>query len=251
MIRFEHVTKKFPGGQHALKDVNIHIEQGEFVYVLGHSGAGKSTFLKMILMEMKPTSGKVIVNGEDFTRIKKRHIPYRRRQMGVVFQDFRLIDTMTVYENVAFAMRVTNISEKVIKKRVPYVLDLVSLSDKKDRYPRELSGGEQQRVAIARAVVHSPKLIIADEPTGNIDPELSFQMMELLTAINSVGITVVVVTHEHELISRFKRRVITLDHGHVISDSAAGDIGEIAAQGAASPEEMEISFTQEVQHETI
>lgn len=251
MIRFEHVTKKFPGGQHALKDVNIHIEQGEFVYVLGHSGAGKSTFLKMILMEMKPTSGKVIVNGEDFTRIKKRHIPYRRRQMGVVFQDFRLIDTMTVYENVAFAMRVTNISEKVIKKRVPYVLELVSLSDKKDRYPRELSGGEQQRVAIARAVVHSPKLIIADEPTGNIDPELSFQMMELLTAINSVGITVVVVTHEHELISRFKRRVITLDHGNVIHDSAAGEIGEIAAQAAELPEEMEMSFAQEVQHETI
>ncbi len=219
MIKFEHVTKTFPGGQHALKDVSVEIKQGEFVYVLGHSGAGKSTFLKMILLETTPTSGKVIVNGEDFSRLKKRNIPYRRRQMGVVFQDFRLIDNMTVYENVAFAMRVTNISEKVIKKRVPYVLDLVRLSDKKDNYPRELSGGEQQRVAIARAVVHSPKLIIADEPTGNIDPELSFEMMELLTAINSVGITVVVVTHEHDLVSRFQRRVITLDHGRVVGDS--------------------------------
>lgn len=219
MIKFEHVTKTFPGGQHALKDVSVEIKQGEFVYVLGHSGAGKSTFLKMILLETTPTSGKVIVNGEDFSRLKKRNIPYRRRQIGVVFQDFRLIDNMTVYENVAFAMRVTNISEKVIKKRVPYVLDLVRLSDKKDNYPRELSGGEQQRVAIARAVVHSPKLIIADEPTGNIDPELSFEMMELLTAINSVGITVVVVTHEHDLVSRFQRRVITLDHGRVVGDS--------------------------------
>ncbi|MFI3169237.1 MAG: cell division ATP-binding protein FtsE [Faecalibacterium sp.] len=219
MIKFEHVTKTFPGGQHALKDVSVEIKQGEFVYVLGHSGAGKSTFLKMILLETTPTSGKVIVNGEDFSRLKKRNIPYRRRQIGVVFQDFRLIDNMTVYENVAFAMRVTNISEKVIKKRVPYVLDLVRLADKKDNYPRELSGGEQQRVAIARAVVHSPKLIIADEPTGNIDPELSFEMMELLTAINSVGITVVVVTHEHDLVSRFQRRVITLDHGRVVGDS--------------------------------
>ncbi len=219
MIKFEHVTKRFPGGQHALKDVNVEIQQGEFVYVLGHSGAGKSTFLKMILLETKPTSGRVIVNGEDLSKIKKRYIPYRRRQMGVVFQDFRLIDSMTVYENVAFAMRVTNISEKEIKKRVPYVLELVSLSDKKDNYPRQLSGGEQQRVAMARAVVHSPKLIIADEPTGNIDPELSFEMMELLTAINSVGITVIVVTHEHELVSRFRQRVIMLEHGKVISDT--------------------------------
>ncbi len=219
MIKFEHVTKKFPGGQHALLDVSVEIKQGEFVYVLGHSGAGKSTFLKMILLETKPTSGKVIVNGEDFTRLKKRHIPYRRRQMGVVFQDFRLIETMTVYENVAFAMRVTNISEKVIKERVPYVLELVRLLDKKDNYPRQLSGGEQQRVAIARAVAHSPKLIIADEPTGNIDPELSFEMLDLLNAINSVGITVVVVTHEHELVNKFRRRVIMLDHGKVVSDT--------------------------------
>lgn len=246
MIKFEHVTKKFPGGQHALRDVNVEIEQGEFVYVLGHSGAGKSTFLKMILLETRPSSGRVIINGEDFTKLKKRDIPYRRRQMGVVFQDFRLIDSMTVYENVAFAMRVTNISEKEIKKRVPYVLDLVRLSDKKDQYPRQLSGGEQQRVAMARAVVHSPKLIIADEPTGNIDPELSFEMMELLSAINSVGITVIVVTHEHELVSRFKQRVIMLDHGEVVSDNPHGVYETSAAshRAPAAEETMELPLEQ-------
>ncbi len=240
MIKFEHVTKRFPGGQHALRDVNVEIKQGEFVYVLGHSGAGKSTFLKMILLETRPSEGRVIINGEDFTKLKKRDIPYRRRQMGVVFQDFRLIDSMTVYENVAFAMRVTNISEKEIKKRVPYVLELVRLSDKQDQYPRELSGGEQQRVAMARAVVHSPKLIIADEPTGNIDPELSFEMMELLSAINSVGITVIVVTHEHELVSRFKQRVIMLDHGRVVSDNPHGIYEQSAASYQAPSSEVSL-----------
>ncbi len=220
MIKFEHVTKKYlSDGQHALNDVNVEISQGEFVYVLGPSGAGKSTFLKMILREIVPTSGKVIVNGKDIAKIKRGFIPYYRRQLGVVFQDFRLISTMTVYENVAFAMRVTNVEEKKIKERVDYVLDLVGLIDKKARFPDELSGGEQQRVAIARAVVHSPKLIIADEPTGNIDPKLSFEMMELLRAINGVGITVVVVTHEHELVNRFRQRVIMLKDGKVVSDT--------------------------------
>jgi len=219
MIVFEDVTKVYPGGNTALENVNLHIKKGEFVFVLGHSGAGKSTFLKLILREEKATSGHVLVDGKDLSRMKEREVPYLRRKMGVVFQDFRLIPTMSVYENVAFAMRVTNIAEDKIRKRVPYVLGLVGLSQKADRLPEELSGGEQQRVALARALVHSPQLIIADEPTGNIDPELSLEMMELLSAINSVGITVVVVTHEHELAYRFSKRIITIDHGNVVDDA--------------------------------
>lgn len=221
MIRFENVSKTYNGQSLALDDVSLHIAKGEFVFVLGHSGAGKSTFLKMILREEKPTEGSVFVNGQDVSRIRERDIPYLRRQMGVVFQDFRLIPTMTAYENVAFAMRVTNIPERKIAERVPYVLKLVGLEHKMDSLPDAMSGGEQQRVALARALVHSPQLIIADEPTGNIDPELSFEMMELLAAINSVGITVVVVTHEHELVHRFKQRVITLEHGRVLKDEPA------------------------------
>lgn len=219
MIVFDHVTKIYPGGNIALNDVSLHINKGEFVFVLGHSGAGKSTFLKLILREEKATEGHVYVNGQDLGALKERKVPYLRRNMGVVFQDFRLIPTMTAYENVAFAMRVTNIPERQIKKRVPYVLNLVGLGGKLDRLPEELSGGEQQRVALARAMVHSPQLIIADEPTGNIDPELSLEMMELLTAINSVGITVVVVTHEHDLARRFNKRVVTIDHGSVVGDT--------------------------------
>ena len=220
MIVFDNVTKVYPGGNTALKNVSLHIHKGEFVFVLGHSGAGKSTFLKLILREEKATSGHVLVDGKDLSRLKEREVPYLRRNMGVVFQDFRLIPTMTAYENVAFAMRVTNIPEKKIVTRVPYVFNLVGLSGKMDKYPDELSGGEQQRVALARALVHSPQLIIADEPTGNIDPELSVEMMGLLSAINSVGITVVVVTHEHELARRFSKRVIRIDHGSVVGDTA-------------------------------
>ena len=219
MIEFEDVTKVYPGGNTALENVNLHIDKGEFVFVLGHSGAGKSTFLKLILREEKATSGRVLIDGKDLGRMKEREVPYLRRRMGVVFQDFRLIPTMTVYDNVSFAMRVTNIAEDKIRKRVPYVLGLVGLAQKSDRLPEELSGGEQQRVALARALVHSPQLIIADEPTGNIDPELSLEMMELLSAINSVGITVVVVTHEHELAYRFSKRIITIDHGTVVGDA--------------------------------
>ena len=235
MIDFVHVTKVYETQNDenvALEDINLHIDDGEFVFVLGHSGAGKSTFLKLILLEEKCTEGSVVINGQDIGKLKRRKVPYMRRQMGVVFQDFRLIPTMTAYENVAFAMRVTNISTRNIKKRVPYVLGLVGLGDKMDRLPDELSGGEQQRVALARALVHSPQLIIADEPTGNIDPELSIEMMELLSAINSVGITVVVVTHEHELARHFSKRVITIDHGNVIDDSlnrqeSGEDAGEV------------------------
>ena len=227
MIVFDNVTKVYPGGNTALKNVSLHIHKGEFVFVLGHSGAGKSTFLKLILREEKATSGHVLVAGKDLSRLKEREVPYLRRNMGVVFQDFRLIPSMTAYENVAFAMRVTNIPEKKIVARVPYVFNLVGLSGKMDKYPDELSGGEQQRVALARALVHSPQLIIADEPTGNIDPELSVEMMGLLSAINSVGITVVVVTHEHELARRFSKRVIRIDHGSVVGDTAEAPVGEV------------------------
>ena len=226
MIRFEHVTKVYESTGNgpditALHDVNLHIRKGEFVFVLGHSGAGKSTFLKLILREEVATEGRVLVNKNDLSTIRQRDIPYLRRGLGVVFQDFRLIPTMTVYENVAFAMRVTNIPERQIKRRVPYVLNLVGLAGKAHSLPQELSGGEQQRIALARALVHSPPIIIADEPTGNIDPELSVEIMELLQAINSVGTTIVVVTHERDLAQRFHKRMIVIDHGEVIDDGLA------------------------------
>lgn len=225
MIDFEHVYKTYETHNDenvALEDINIHIDEGEFVFILGHSGAGKSTFLKLIQMEEKPTEGKVFINGQDLTRIKRRKVPYLRRQMGVVFQDFRLIPTMTVYENVAFAMRVTNISTKKIKDRVPFALSLVGLEDKMDRLPDELSGGEQQRVAIARALVNSPRMIVADEPTGNLDPVRSLELMLLFEKINEMGTTVMVVTHEKELVNAFSKRVITIDGGNLISDGMDG-----------------------------
>ncbi len=223
MIRFEGVTKVYEGQSGskdvlALHDINLEIQRGEFVFVIGHSGAGKSTFLKLMLREEIATEGEVYVNDRELTTMRERDVPYLRRSLGVVFQDFRLIPTMTAYENVAFAMRVTNISDRDIKRRVPYVLNLVGLSGKAHSFPNELSGGEQQRIALARALVHSPSIIIADEPTGNIDPELSVEIMELLQAINSVGTTVVVVTHEHELAQRFNKRTITIDHGELVSD---------------------------------
>ncbi len=227
MISMAHVGKVYPGGVTALQDVNLEIRRGEFVFVLGHSGAGKSTFLKLILREEVPTTGRVVVNGKDVTKMSQREIPYLRRGLGIVFQDFRLIPTMTAFENVAFAMRVTNIPEREVKKRVPYVLNLVGLAGKARSLPGELSGGEQQRVALARALVHSPPIIIADEPTGNIDPELSVEIMELLKAINMVGTTVVVVTHEHELAQRFSERVITIDHGEVVEDAVMSRGGAV------------------------
>ena len=222
MIDFEHVSKTYETHNSenlALDDINIHIDEGEFVFILGHSGAGKSTFLKLMQMEERPTEGKVFINGQDLTKIKRRKVPYLRRQMGVVFQDFRLIPTMTVYENVAFAMRVTNISTKKIKARVPFALSLVGLEDKLDRLPDELSGGEQQRVSLARALVNNPEIIIADEPTGNVDPEMSHEIIELLNEINATGTTVIVVTHEHDLVREFDRRVVVLDHGKIKSDT--------------------------------
>ena len=222
MIDFEHVSKEYKrGGKLALEDINFHVADGEFVFLLGHSGAGKSTLLKLILREETPTAGKVFVDGRDVARMRRHQIPYLRRQMGIIFQDFRLIPSMTVYENIAFAMHVTNIGSKQIKERVNYMLELVHLEDKAKMYPEFLSGGEQQRVAVARALAHAPKLVIADEPTGNIDPELSLEMMELLERVSEMGITVLVVTHEHELVHRFHQRVVTLKQGRIISDVPA------------------------------
>ena len=222
MIDFEHVSKEYKkGGKLALDDINFHVDDGEFVFLLGHSGAGKSTLLKLILREEVPTEGTVLVDGKNVARLHRRQVPYLRRQMGIIFQDFRLIPSMTVYENIAFAMHVTNIGSKQIKQRVNYMLELVHLEDKAKSYPEFLSGGEQQRVAVARALAHAPKLVIADEPTGNIDPELSLEMMELLEKVSEMGITVLVVTHEHELVHRFHQRVVTLKDGRIISDIPA------------------------------
>lgn len=220
MIEFRNVSKVYSSnGVHALDNVNISIGKGEFVFIVGSSGAGKSTFLKLIMREELPTSGSIIVNDMYLERLPRRKVPYLRRTMGIVFQDFRLISKMTVYENVAFAMRCVGKKNDAIKKRVPYILDLVGLSDKAQDHPSELSGGEQQRVSLARALVNNPALIIADEPTGNIDPEMSYEIIELLNEINKRGTTVLVVTHEHELVKSFGNRVITIDDGRVISDS--------------------------------
>jgi len=221
MIEFKGVTKVYDNGTVALSDLDLYIGKGEFVFILGHSGAGKSTMLKLLLREEKATKGQIIVGDYKLDKIRQRDVPYLRRKMGMVFQDFRLIPTMTAYENVAFAMRVTNIPPKEIRKRVPYILHLVGLTDKARVFPSELSGGEQQRVALARALVHNPPIIIADEPTGNIDPDLSYEIMELLVEINKLGTTVLVVTPEHSLVSRFNCRTIHLRDGKMISDTAA------------------------------
>ena len=218
MIQFTDVVKSYTEGNTALNGASLQIEDGEFVFLVGPSGSGKSTIMKLITGELKPTSGQVHVNGYNLESIRKRDIPYMRRTLGVVFQDFRLIPNMTVYDNVAYAMRVIGAREAEIKDRVPYVLDLVGLTGKERRRPTEMSGGEQQRLAIARALVNNPSTIIADEPTGNLDPARSFELMSLLQEINNLGTTVLVVTHEQELVRRFDKRVIVIDEGMVISD---------------------------------
>ena len=222
MIQFTDVVKSYTEGNTALNGVSMQIEDGEFVFLVGPSGSGKSTIMKLITGELRPTSGSVHVNGYNLERIRRREIPFMRRTLGVVFQDFRLIDNMTVYDNVAFAMRVIGASEREIKERVPYVLELVGLESKARRHPGEMSGGEQQRLAIARALVNNPSTIIADEPTGNLDPARSFEIMALLQEINNLGTTVLVVTHEKELVERFTKRVIAIDDGMVISDGMDG-----------------------------
>ncbi len=222
MIEFTDVVKSYTKGNTALNGVSMQIEDGEFVFLVGPSGSGKSTIIRMITGELKPTSGTVHVNGYSLDHIRKREIPYLRRTVGVVFQDFRLIPNMTVYDNVAFAMRVIGAREREIKERVPYVLELVGMNDKSRRHPTELSGGEQQRLAIARALVNNPSTIIADEPTGNLDPARSLEIMSLLQEINNLGTTLLVVTHEMDLVQRFGKRVIAIDEGLIISDGMDG-----------------------------
>ena len=222
MIELSNVVKTYDPGVKALNGISLKIDDGEFVFLVGPSGSGKSTIIKLLTAELEPTAGSVLVNGFVLEKIRPRAIPYLRRTLGVIFQDFRLIENKTVYDNVAFAMRVIGAGEGAIKKRIPYVLDLVGLENKGRRLPHELSGGEQQRVAIARALVNNPSVIIADEPTGNLDPSRSLEIMMLLEQINALGTTVMVVTHEKELVNRFTKRVVAIDEGKIISDGMDG-----------------------------
>ena len=222
MIEFKNVTKSYSVGNTALNGVSMQIEDGEFVFLVGPSGSGKSTIIRLITGELKPTSGHVHVNGYSLSKMRRRDVPHLRRTVGVVFQDFRLIANKTVYDNVAFAMRVIGAREREIRERVPYVLNLVGLENKSRRLPGELSGGEQQRLAIARALVNNPSTIIADEPTGNLDPARSLEIMTLLQEINNLGTTVLVVTHEMNLVEQFAKRVISIDDGLVVSDGMEG-----------------------------
>ena len=218
MIRLSDVVKEYESGTTALKGISLRIEDGEFVFLVGPSGSGKSTIIKLLTGEITPTSGQIAVNGFSLTNIAERQIPLLRRSIGVIFQDFRLIEKKTVYENLSFAMRAVGSSPREIKKRIPYVLELVGLEEKTDRYPNELSGGEQQRVAIARALINNPSTIIADEPTGNLDPARSLEIMRLLERINQLGTTMVVVTHEKDLVNQFKKRVVMLEQGVITGD---------------------------------
>lgn len=225
MITMENVSKTYSNGVTALNDINIHIDRGEFVYLVGPSGAGKSSFIRLIYREAKPTKGKIVINGRELSKIKERHIPYLRRDIGVVFQDFKLLQKLTVYENVAFALEVIETSPKSIKRRVSEVLELVGLEDKAKMIPSELSGGEQQRVAIARAIVNNPKVVIADEPTGNLDPDTSWGIMEVLDDINSKGTTIIMATHSKHIVNTIKRRVIAIEDGNIVRDQQRGDYG--------------------------
>ncbi len=222
MIEFKNVTKSYPTGTVALKGVNLHIDDGEFVFIVGHSGAGKTTLMKLLLGEEKATSGNIVVGKYNLSTTPNRKIPYYRRQLGVVFQDFRLLPNKTVYENVAFAMRAVGTPERLIKRRVHALLNTVNLADKHNSFPGEISGGEQQRVALARALANNPSAIIADEPTGNIDPQMSIEIMNLLIKINKLGKTVLVVTHEQSLVDYYKQRVIKISDGTVVEDRVGG-----------------------------
>ena len=218
----ENVSKSYAKGQPALNDVSLHIDKGEFVFIVGNSGSGKSTLIKLLLKELEPTSGTIKVNGQDLGKLKRRNVPKYRRGVGVVFQDFRLLKDRNVYENVAFAQRVIERPNRVIKKRVPEILTLVGLAEKYKSFPRELSGGEQQRVALARALVNRPNILLADEPTGNLDPKNSLDIMRLLEEINERGTTVLVVTHNREIVNSFKKRVVTMRKGVIVSDEQEG-----------------------------
>lgn len=223
MIELKHVCKAYDKGVQTINDLNLRIEDGEFVFIVGTSGAGKTTLFKLLLKETEATSGSIIVGGVDIGRMKRRHIPRYRRRFGVVFQDFRLLKDRNVYENVAFAQRVVMTPMREMRKRVPEVLGLVGLSAKYKAYPRQLSGGEQQRVAIARALVNRPQILLADEPTGNMDPENAWHIMELLQKINEMGTTVVVVTHSQEIVEKMQKRVITMKRGVMVSDEKRGE----------------------------
>lgn len=241
MIEFRNVSKVYNNGTEALHNINLKVEKGEFVFIVGSSGAGKSTFLKLITCEERPNEGQVLIDGQDISHIRKGKIPYVRRKMGLVFQDFRLIDHMTVYDNVAFAMRVVGASPKTIKKRVPYILGLVGLQHKAKHYPTEMSGGERQRVGLARALVNNPSMIIADEPTGNIDPALSYEIVDLLSAINERGTTVLMVTHEHSLVKHFHKRIIQIHSGEIVADTVAiSKEQQAAAQAVATQETVAV-----------
>ena len=222
MIEFRNVNKKYGTGTEAVHNANFKIDKGEFTFLVGSSGSGKSTLIKLILKEEEPTSGHIIINGKDTTFIKPKRVPFLRRSMGVVFQDFRLLPDRTVYDNVAYAMYIVRSTPKHIRRQVPMVLSLVGLSDKAKVYPNELSGGEQQRVALARALVNNPSMIIADEPTGNLDPDTAWEIMNLLNDINARGTTVVVATHAKDIVDRMKKRVIQIEKGEIIRDDKKG-----------------------------
>ena len=246
MIEFTDVVKSYTVGNTALNGLSMQIEDGEFAFLVGPSGSGKSTIIKLITGELKPTSGTVHVNGYSLERIRKREIPYLRRTVGVVFQDFRLIETKSVYDNVAFAMRVIGATNKEIRERVPYVLELVGLENKMNRRPKELSGGEQQRLAIARALVNNPSTIIADEPTGNLDPARSMEIMALLQEINALGTTMLVVTHQMELVEHFPNRIIAIDEGIIVHDDL-----QVQQEYAEPVTEEPVEYQEEIPSEPV
>lgn len=222
MINVDKVTKVYDNGTVAVNNISINIEKGEFVFVVGSSGSGKSTFMKMLLKEVEPTEGKIIIDGININNIQRKEIPYLRRKIGVVFQDFRLLPSKTVFENIAFALQVTEAPPKAIRRNVPAILAMVGLTDKAKAYPNELSGGEQQRVALARAIINKPPILLADEPTGNLDPETAWEIMELLKEINARGTTVVIATHAKDIVDEMKKRVITIQKGVILSDKEGG-----------------------------
>lgn len=225
MLRMQDVSKVYSGGNFALQDVNVHIKPGEFVFVVGPSGAGKSTFIKMLFREVLPTTGSIFVNGTDILSLSLKEIPYMRRQLGIIFQDYRLLPDRTVYENIAFAMQVIETPRRKIKRSVLNVLDLVGLRKRANAYPNELSGGEQQRIAIARAIVNDPLMVIADEPTGNLDPETSWDIMEIFKEINASGTTIVMATHDKEVVDSMGKRVIAIEKGRIVRDEYNGVYG--------------------------
>jgi len=228
MLRIENVTKVYPNGSEGVKNVSIRIGKGEFVFFIGSSGSGKSTLIKLLMKELNPTKGRIVINGINTTDMKRSQIPYLRRNLGIVFQDFRLLPNKTVYENVAFAMQVIEAPRKQIRRNVPTVLSLVGLSHKAKAYPNQLSGGEQQRTALARAIVNNPPILIADEPTGNLDPDTAWEIMQLLDEINKRGTTVVVATHAKDLVDVMQKRVVTLKNGHIIRDVEKGGYSDEA-----------------------